>query len=168
MKRSIILVGIMILFLLALTLILPSKISVARTTVINAPENKISTQISDFAQWENWFPILKSKLATLVISNDSNAIIKRNSGEEIKVRVLNRSKESITFTTTIASGSNAIYTVTIKSLPDSTFRVNMIVNTNLKWYPWEKAKGVFLDKVSGPQYEEALKNLKVYCESPEQ
>jgi hypothetical protein len=35
----------------------------------------------------------------------------------------------------------------------------------MKWYPWEKAKGIFLDKVSGPQYEAALANLKKAVET---
>jgi hypothetical protein len=38
------------------------------------------------------------------------------------------------------------------------------VNTYFKWYPWEKIKGIFLDKISGPQYESALVRLKEFAE----
>jgi len=88
-----------------------------------------------------------------------------NGGENIQVRYLTKTANSASFSTTIPSGSTANYTITVSQLPESVFRVNMVVNTNLKWYPWEKMKGIFLDKISGPQYEEALKNLKDYCES---
>lgn len=146
-------------------MILPSKISVAKTIEINAPENEISMQINNFDQWANWFPLLKTKLGSIQIQNEENATILKNGGENIQVRYLTKTANSASFSTTIPSGSTANYTITVSQLPESVFRVNMVVNTNLKWYPWEKMKGIFLDKISGPQYEEALKNLKDYCES---
>ena len=38
------------------------------------------------------------------------------------------------------------------------------VNIELGWYPWKKFGGIFLDKVTGPQYEAALQNLKMAAE----
>jgi len=40
------------------------------------------------------------------------------------------------------------------------------VNTKLKWYPWKKLAGVFMDKIKGPQYETVLQNLKAASENP--
>jgi len=34
------------------------------------------------------------------------------------------------------------------------------VNTIFPWYPWKKIAGIFLDKVTGSQYQEILQNLK--------
>ena len=36
----------------------------------------------------------------------------------------------------------------------------------LKWYPWEKMYGIFVDKLTGPGYEAALNGLKNYLEQP--
>ena len=38
------------------------------------------------------------------------------------------------------------------------------VNTKFPWYPWKKIKGIFLDKVTGPEYQEILQNLKTAVE----
>ena len=37
--------------------------------------------------------------------------------------------------------------------------------TKLKWYPWEKFSGIFIEKMSGSGYEAALASLKTYVES---
>ena len=36
--------------------------------------------------------------------------------------------------------------------------------TNLKWYPWEKFGGIFIEKLSGAGYESALASLKQFVE----
>ena len=36
--------------------------------------------------------------------------------------------------------------------------------TRLKWYPWEKFYGIFIEKSSGQGYEDALNSLKTYVE----
>jgi hypothetical protein len=47
-------------------------------------------------------------------------------------------------------------------LPNAEGQTRLVwnVNTELGWYPWRKLGGIFLDKVTGPQYEAALQNLK--------
>ena len=51
-------------------------------------------------------------------------------------------------------------------IPHLSGKMQLTLNVNavFKWYPWEKIKGVFLDKISGPQYEAALSNLKTLVE----
>ncbi len=164
MKRFIVLVGILLLFLMGIAMLLPSKISVAKTIIINSPKNNIAIQVNDFKNWEHWFPVVKSKMATLKIQDGQTAIISRNSGKDMLVRFVSQNPDSVAFHISIPSGLSVNYTMTLQELPDHETRVNMIVNTNLRWYPWERAKGVFMDKITGPQYEEALKNLKDFCE----
>ena len=46
----------------------------------------------------------------------------------------------------------------------SEIQVEWRVLTKLKWYPWEKFYGIFIDKITGPGYELALNNLKDLAE----
>ena len=52
-------------------------------------------------------------------------------------------------------------------LPDAEGQTRLVwnVNTELGWYPWKRLGGIFLDKVSGPQYEAILQNLKKAVET---
>jgi hypothetical protein len=34
----------------------------------------------------------------------------------------------------------------------------------MKWYPWEKFSGIFVDKMTGPGYQAALNELKDFVE----
>ena len=36
---------------------------------------------------------------------------------------------------------------------------------HLKWYPWEKFSGIFIEKMAGQGYEDALQSLKSYVEN---
>ena len=47
---------------------------------------------------------------------------------------------------------------------DGQTQLTWNVNTLVPWYSVEKVKGIFLDKISGPQYEAALMNLKKAAE----
>jgi hypothetical protein len=47
----------------------------------------------------------------------------------------------------------------------SAMQVEWRVLTKLKWYPWEKFYGIFIDKLTGPGYEVALNNLKELAEN---
>ncbi|MBK7088132.1 MAG: hypothetical protein IPH56_04180 [Chitinophagaceae bacterium] len=38
--------------------------------------------------------------------------------------------------------------------------------TKLKWYPWEKFRGLFLEKMIGESYKAALNALKTKLENP--
>jgi hypothetical protein len=35
---------------------------------------------------------------------------------------------------------------------------------HLQWYPWQKFYGIFIDKLTGPSYEQGLQGLKEYFE----
>jgi hypothetical protein len=45
-----------------------------------------------------------------------------------------------------------------------TTQVEWLAVANLKWYPWEKFAGIFMDQMAGPGYEAALRDLKAHCE----
>ena len=43
-------------------------------------------------------------------------------------------------------------------------QVSWVATTHLHWYPWEKFYAIFIDKLTGPGYEQALNGLKDYLE----
>src|SRR5205807_1363242 len=50
-------------------------------------------------------------------------------------------------------------------LEGHNIRVEWKATTKLNWYPWEKFYGIFIDKITGPSYENALNGLKKYAEA---
>lgn len=164
MKRLVILVGLLLVFLMLLSLLLPRSVSVAKTISINASPQKIVEEVSTFQEWVHWFPLLKANLATIDIHSEDSATIRRSSGKNIGIHFLYKSTDSLAFIASIASGASQQYVFRIEPLSSGSVRTDLIVSTTFKWYPWQRARTLFLDKLTGPQYEEALKNLQSFCE----
>jgi len=57
-------------------------------------------------------------------------------------------------------------TIRVLPLSDSgRVQAEWSVLVRLKWYPWEKFYGIFIEKISGQGYEDALSSLKAYVEN---
>ena len=164
MKRLIILVAALLIFLMLLSLLLPKNVSVAKSVTIHAPQQAIMEQVNEFKNWPLWFPLLKENLATIEMQTGNHAVLKRENGKNIDVQFIFKGRDSVLFTTSIASGAAQTYLLKTQPLSDGGVRADMIVSTSFKWYPWQRARSLFMDKLTGPQYEEALKNLQVLCE----
>ena len=76
----------------------------------------------------------------------------RSGRENIDILLLGKDKNNITWQFILSSNG-----------PGQT-HLTWNVNTTLPWYPWKKIAGIFLDKITGPQYQEVLQNLKIAVE----
>lgn len=65
-----------------------------------------------------------------------------------------------------AEGENDVENeVVILPLPtQQAVQVEWRAITKLSWYPWQKFYGIFVDQLTGPGYEAALNNLKLFLE----
>src|SRR5664279_1695215 len=79
-KLFFIAVFILLAFLCLITVFLPSKITVSRSVLINAKENKVAQQIDDFKNWKNWYPAFQNKNISVNISqqNDTSFVTLTN------------------------------------------------------------------------------------------
>lgn len=152
-----------------LSLLIPSRVQVVRTVVINnvAPA-AVLQQVTDVSNWKNWHPVftLDSAAITSTPSTDGSK----------KFTIVHRQKESTisiqhTDTTAVnfllhAAGENDISNeVAAIALPNQGgTQVSWRAVTQLHWYPWEKFYAIFIDKLTGPGYDQALNGLKEFLE----
>lgn len=164
-KRSVIFVGLLLFFFLVIGSLLPSSLSIVKSIVINAPEERIAAEINQMENWKGWFPPLKEGTSTMQILSPAEADLLKENGGAMKLKFNYKGQDSTSFVISSPTGSVANY-VFLLAKESTGIRVSLVVNTELKWYPWQKIRGVFMDKVLGPQYETALHNLKTVCEQP--
>jgi hypothetical protein len=166
MRRIIFLfVGVLvILTLLGLaSLLLPSKITVAKSVLINAPKEVIRNELSDFNNWKEWYPAMQDSLAKISIQLDeqnSSVLIIDKSGK--KLQLIHEPSIGDTILVKIITSSQSTSDYQFLLMPHGPYstQVTLNVNTYFRGYPWEKIKGVFLDKISGQYYETVLEQLK--------
>lgn len=166
-KLFFIAVVMLIGFLCLITVFLPSKIRVSKWVNINANENAVAMQINDFNNWKNWYPGFQNKEVTVNISEQDNkpfATLTNKNQKKISLSLLESSPENIIILVSEEKGNSKTYEFILSPNGIGKTQLTWNVNMQLGWYPWRKFAGIFLDKVTGPQYEAALQNLKIAAE----
>ncbi len=153
-----------------LSLLIPSKVMVTRGVVVSANAKKVFAELANLRNWQHWQPIFKSDSLKLNFSMDStgvNSFCEWESGGKKNKFTITGIKEFEITTPLSREGENDVTnTITILPLADSnSVQVEWRALTKLKWYPWEKFYGIFIEKITGQGYEDALNGLKAYAEN---
>ncbi|MFN8244610.1 MAG: SRPBCC family protein [Ferruginibacter sp.] len=169
LKGAILVLGGLFLTITLLSLLIPAKVRVSRGVVIAAPASKVFAQISNLRNWKHWQPVFKADTGAIHYSTGSTLAGSYcewySAGKKNSFRLTAADASSIRMVLS-REGENDwqnMISVLPLSTPDSV-QVEWQATTRLKWYPWEKFYGIFLEKVTGPGFEEALNNLKAYAE----
>ncbi|MEO6251707.1 MAG: hypothetical protein ABIO79_00250 [Ferruginibacter sp.] len=165
----IVLAGLFI-FITILSLFIPSKLMVTRAVVINAKGDKVFNEIRDLQNWKNWQPVFIRDSANIKFDTDANGISNsctwESKGKKNKMLITDKKKNSIAATLLRNGENDVLNTISILPLADSNqVQAEWNVLIKLKWYPWEKFYGLFIEKISGQGYEDALNSLKAYTEN---
>jgi hypothetical protein len=165
----IVLTGLFI-FITILSLFIPSKLMVSRAVVVNANADKVFNEIANLQNWKHWQPVFMIDSAKINFKTDakgmSNYCEWDSKGKKNIVEITEKKNNSISAVLK-RSGENDIQnTISILPLADSNqVQAEWSVLIKLKWYPWEKFYGIFIEKISGQGYEDALNSLKTYIET---
>ncbi|MDE3181822.1 MAG: SRPBCC family protein [Bacteroidota bacterium] len=169
LRFIIFLLGVFIIIFL-LALLLPSKVTVAKSVDINASHDKIKNQIANFEQWKNWYPAFKDENITIVKNPSKENIIssvtlKDKEGKTILLNLVDTSNNKINIDVESASSTKVDYTFLLIPKLNNQTQLTWDVNINLGWYPWKRIEGILFDKFSGSQYEAALDDLRKAAEN---
>ena len=163
-----VLAGLFIMITL-ISLLMPSKVMTVRAVVVHGDTHFLISEINDLKKWKDWHPVFMSDSSNVTISNPSTGVNAfatwSTNGKQNKFLITGSGANHIK-ATLMRNGENDVANIiSINPVNDSTaVQVEWRVLTTLKWYPWEKFYGIFIDKLSGLGYEMALNNLKELAE----
>lgn len=165
----IVLAGLFI-FITILSLFIPSKLMVSRAVVINADAEKVFNQLSNLQNWKNWQPVFMNDSSQIQFKTEANGISNYcewdSKNKKNIIEITNKSSNSVSALLKRSGENDVQNTISILPLSDSNqVQAEWNVLIKLKWYPWEKFYGIFIEKVSGQGYEDALSSLKNYVEN---
>ena len=151
------------------SLLMPSRVMTVRTVVIHAKPAEVFAQIADLGKWRYWHPVFMRDSASMRISEPSlgvNAYAEWTSNRKNNKLLITEVLSSRLKASLKRTGENDVENfISVTALKDSNHvEAEWRVVTKLKWYPWEKFSGIFVDKMTGPGYETALNNLKELIE----
>lgn len=158
------------IFVTLLSLFIPSTVIVTKAVTINATAEKVFTEMSDLQNWKHWQPVFKKDSALIKFHTDnsgvSNSCEWESKGKRNKLLITGKKDNMVTATLYRDRENEILNTMRVSPLPNSNqVQAEWIVMIKLKWYPWEKFYGIFIEKISGEGYQEALNSLKEYAEN---
>lgn len=156
-------VGGLVIMVTLISLIIPSKVIVSRAVVVHAPEEKISGFLTNLKEWKKWHPVFMQDSNNIKITTQNNfeAISWQQNGKENKLSVSQVNPVQIKFSIESNNQKLSDNIISVLPLADGTGQQVEWTSVNyLKWYPWQKFAGMFLNQISGPGYEMALYNLR--------
>jgi hypothetical protein len=158
------------IFVTLLSLFIPSKVIVTKAVTINATAEKVFTEMSDLQKWKHWQPVFKKDSSLIKFQTDSSGVSNscewESKGRKNKLLITGKKDNMITATLFRGGENDILNTIRVSPLQNSNqVQAEWIVMIKLKWYPWEKFYGIFIEKISGEGYQQALDSLKEYTEN---
>lgn len=152
-----------------LSLLLPSKVTVTKSVWMEAPANDIHLQISNLANWKNWYPPMQGDNVSIRMDSSGNNMVhsvflKDEKGREVLLHLIKATPDTIVVRAEKHTSTKIVYQFVLHPQKKEKIQLTLNVNAHFQWYPWEKIKGIFFDKLSGPQYESVLQSLKEFVE----
>jgi hypothetical protein len=168
--RFIVFILAIFIVIFLISLLLPSKVTVTKSVAINASPERVSNQIMNFKNWENWYPAFKDENITVTRNSDnkkalSSVTLKDKNGKTINLNLIDSTKNSILIQLESSSATKVNYQFILAQKINNQTQLTWNININLGWLPWKKIEGILLDKFSGNQYETALDNLRKAAEN---
>ena len=165
----IVFIGIFI-FITLISLLIPSRIVTARAVAVQADSIKLFNEISNLKNWKHWHPVFMNDSSTIKIistgSVENNSAEWITKGKKNTLLITNAKYPAITFLLKREGENDSENAISLTSVQEQgNMQVQWVAVTKLKWYPWDKFSGIFIEKMAGSGYEIALQSLKIYVES---
>ncbi|MCY7293270.1 MAG: hypothetical protein LH615_13915 [Ferruginibacter sp.] len=165
----IVFIGIFV-FITLISLLIPSRIVTARAVAIQSDSIKLFNEISDLKKWKNWHPVFMNDTSAIKISSSVNMINDyaewTTKGKKTSIVFTEVKYPIITFLLKREGENDSQNTISVMAVQEQgNMQAQWVAITKLKWYPWEKFSGIFIEKMAGSGYEIALQSLKSYVES---
>lgn len=142
-----------------MSLLFPSKVLVARSVQFAADNGAVIEQVGKLENWKNWHPVFQQINMQI---NGSMAQWESN-GKNNTIEITKVDSSAVYFLTKRVGENDIENIVSVKPISGSNeWNVDWLAVNKLKWYPWEKFAGMFIDKISGQGYQQALEGLKQY------
>jgi Polyketide cyclase / dehydrase and lipid transport len=173
LKKILIVLGMLLLTLIAVSALLPPNYKVERTTTINAPMSLVFAQVNDFTLMDNWSPWLEydpsmKKTYSGTVGQPGYSFSWESPHEKVGhgslTRVTTEQDKAIINNLYFAdfdnkSKDNWRFEQTIEGVKVSWF------NTGEVPFIWRIPMTLMnMEKMMAPDFEKGLRKLKAYCE----
>jgi uncharacterized protein YndB with AHSA1/START domain len=172
LKKAGLWLGIILLALILISFLFPTKIKVEESIEVNAPIDRVFDQVNDLRNWEKWSPWKRhDPTMEMTFSNPpagQNAFYKwETQDKQMGNGKLTLSKvtnfEEIVTTVEMEKYGTSQGVFTFKHSGDA-IKVTWTMEEEVGVMPWSRYGGQFMKGMMSDQFEEGLKGIKFYTE----
>ncbi|MBX2924837.1 MAG: hypothetical protein KF746_21735 [Chitinophagaceae bacterium] len=155
------------LIIFLISLLLPSRVQVSKSVLVNAPKDSIITTLLRIEDWKKWSPFLQDSAIQYNIVSGSKVNWQAADGTVHSIELDQYNSDSIL--AVIRAGDKIVFNsgFTVKTSVDNDHitKVEWWMMEELKWYPWEKFYGLFSESFKETYIENSLEMFRRYAES---
>lgn len=160
------LVGMAVLFTI-MGLLIPSSVKIARGVLVQADSAVVMQYMNNTHTWPQWMPWVQADSGAIVqVSPNENG-----AGASMRWITLNGKKGKLTITGYAPGEIQILHQFEGMNDARGGFRIRRIeggkqtelqwfLEYPLRWYPWERFYGIFLDHMFGPIMQEGLEKAR--------
>ena len=163
-KLGVISIVFFCLLLTAISLLLPSSITISRAIDINAPVSLVYGNINNLANWKKWYANYDSSSTSSSTDISGKGASFRSGKTTIKIDSITPVQIKTLWKTGNGDAMPSQFNF-IRQGESSVFTLQWQFIQKVKWYPWEKFASIVSDKTIGPFMEKSLENLKQLAEN---
>jgi len=170
-KLKMVLVGIAGLLVLftCIGLLIPSTVKISRGVIVQADSVVVMQAVANVKTWPLWMDWLHSDKGTLVTFKEGEksrgvkwVVLSKGQSGEVIIKKVQGGELHILHA---FPGLNEAYgMIKVRSAGPGQSEVLWMIEYPLRWYPWERFEGIFMDSMIGSALDKALNNLSKYLE----
>lgn len=153
--------GGLFLVMTLISMLIPSTIMTAKAVTVQCDSTKLFSVVSNLQNWKNWHPVFVADSNKITITDAGNTATWSSTGKENKIVITKTAYPEVNFLLQREGENDMENTIYVNRVEEAgNMQVQWKSVVKLKWYPWEKFAGIFIEKLSGAGYEAALASLK--------
>lgn len=166
-KMALISFAVFFTMFIVIGLLFPSHITSANAVIINQQKQTVLKELKVSESWIKWYPFFNPGIGAHIDDVDKDSTFFFNDKTELFVFNKNTDSNSVTFNIQNESGRVVEHHIMVLDISGDSSQVQLVwkETEKLKWYPWERFRGLVLEKAKKEYLEAALNSFKQYLES---
>ena len=154
-------------------LLIPSSVKISRGVIINADSATLFRALSDVKQWNQWLPWITTDSGAIVqlspVTNQPGSFfrwqgVRYKSAGTISIKEIKDDEILLLHELQGMNKADGGFRIRSTGTKGEVTEVLWYMEYKLKWYPWERFYGIFVDHIIGPAFEKGLEQLKNFAE----
>jgi hypothetical protein len=166
-KMALVSFAVFFLMFTVIGLLFPSRIDSVNAVIVNNSRSIVLKEMQPAASWIKWYPFFQPNTGAVFQQQTADSIFFINDKKKLLLHGIKHDSNTVSFYLTHDRGRVTQQQVMALDIPNDSNQVQLVwkETEKLKWYPWERFRGLVLEKAKKEYLESMLKNFKAHLDT---